>query len=267
MPRGRWLLITRHATNEHEEERRRILEGALLEVVQQDYSSLLLERSLVKIDAQFCQHLSDEVLAEGFSRLKDKIKEGVAAKGLETLCAANCDVQRLLWLLHWLSKEPVFPIFRGWAYKPGVRNVEGLFGMTSKKLRRLVTQINAVAAKVERVNRKFEFGVLLLAEPINALQRLPDFLRVYAKLLQDGARHFGRRSDVYHNIAKARLTAYVKFRSGRFHDKEIAALISAVSGNVYDETDHRTWRRKHYRRLMLVDASVFIPPRMAPLSR
>jgi hypothetical protein len=253
--------IIQHAKSEHEEERRRIIADAFLTVLKEDYPSLLLERSLVHIDAQFCQQLSDEELAKGFSHLQRQISEGVAAKALETLCAAKCDFLRLLWLLHWLSKEPVFPVFRNWLYKPGVRTVEGLFGITPKELRKLVARVNDVAAQAERVNRKFEFGILLSAEPLTPLQALPGFLRVYAKLLQDGARYFGRRSDIYHNIAKARLTAYVKFQSGHFHDKELAALISSVSGNEYDETDHKTWRHKHYERLKLVDPSLFLPKR------
>jgi hypothetical protein len=251
--------IIQHAKNE--EERRRIIEGAFLAVLEEDYSSLLLERSLVEIDYQFCQQLSDEEMGKGLSRLQGKISEGLATEQLKTLCAAKCDRLRLLCLLHWLSNEPIFPIFKNWLYKPGVRTIEGLFGITPKEVKKLVTQVSDVATQIERVNRKFEFGILLLAEPLKALQALPGFLRVYAKLLQDGARHFGRRSDIYHNIAKARLTAYVKFQSGRFHDKEVAALISSVSGNEYDETDHKTWRHKHFGRLKLVDPSLFLPKR------
>ncbi|MGA3317577.1 MAG: hypothetical protein ABSC64_14190 [Candidatus Korobacteraceae bacterium] len=216
--------------------------------------SLPLEKALVASDYEVLRQLPRSEMMAGLSRLEEKISEGVATSELETLRRAGCSRQVLLWLLHWLSNEPIFPLLKNWLYEPGVRTVERLFGITPKQLEKLVTQVNDVATQVEKVNRNFEFGILLSVAPLDRLWNLSHLLRVYAKLLQDGARHFGRGSDIYHNIAKARLTTYVENRTGNFYDKEVAALVSSVSGKGgYDETSHRVWRNKHYARLKTVD--------------
>jgi len=262
MPRGRWLRIVQQAKNGNDEERRRIIEDAFLAVLTEDCPPLFLERALIVHDYQLRQHLTDEEMREGLSCLEKKIRDCRATKELKTLCDDKCDRILLLWLLHWLSKEPVFAAFKNWLYKPGLRTVAQLFGITTKKLRKLVAKMKDTATQVEKINRRFEFGILLLNEPLTQLQNLPSHLRLYAKLLQDGAQYFGRGSAIYHNIAKARLTTYVRISTGSFHDKEVSALIAAVSDNEnYDETSHRQWRKKHYERLKLVDPDLCLPKR------
>jgi hypothetical protein len=254
--------IIKHAKNVNTLTTKALAEDAFLAVLADDYPSLLLERALIEIDYRVCQQLSHEELTEGLSRLQRKINEGLATKDLQTLCNAKCDRVFLLWLLHWFSNEPIFPLLKNWVYKPGVRTAKQMFGITSKQLRKLVSEMNDIAMQVEKVNRRFEFGILMSVEHLWPLLSLQRFLRLYSKLLQDGARHFGRGSDGYHNIAKGRLTTYVRIQTGKFHDKEVAALISAVSGNEkYDETSHRRWRGKHYERLKTVDPYVCIPKR------
>jgi hypothetical protein len=45
------------------------------------------------------------------------------------------------------------------------------------------------------------------------------------------------------------ITTYVKQATGRFHDREVAAIISAVTGRRYDEDAHRQWRRRHFKKI------------------
>jgi len=225
--------------------------------------SLALEKALVESDyalLSVLKEISPQELSEGLRQLEEKISQNGAKGDLDTLCSASCNREDLLWLSQWFSNETIFQSNEGWMYKPGERTTEAMLGMHSKKLRKLVTQLNKVAVDVERVNRHFQFGVLLsTSRSLSPLWSLQGLLRVYARLLRYATRHFGSGTHTYHNIAKARLTTYIKSRTGNFHDKEVAALISSLSGDegcYYDATAHSVWRRKHYRRLKDVDPSL-----------
>jgi hypothetical protein len=52
------------------------------------------------------------------------------------------------------------------------------------------------------------------------------------------------------SLPKYIISAYVKEATGQFHDTEVSALIgSALGTGSYDETAHRMWRSRNYRRL------------------
>jgi hypothetical protein len=219
-----------------------------------------LEQSLVEGDYALLSVLreySPDQLRLGMGRLESLITNWGADKDLEDLCLANCAREEILWLLHWFPKKAIFHSNDGWLDKPGVKTTKALLGLTPGQLRGFVSHLNKIAIRIELVNHKFEFGVLLATSkqlfPLWHLQRL---VRAYAALLQDAARHFAGGSHIYHNVAKARLTTYVLHKTGDYHDKEVAALISSVSEDAkfhYDDTAHRMWRKKHYQRLRMID--------------
>lgn len=231
--------------------------------------SLAWERLVVQRDYHllaFLKRSSPDELREGLEKLKKMIREQGATSHLDKLCSLGCNRGDLLWLLHPFSNEPIFKD-GGSSNKPGIGSIEVLFGISSKKLRRLIKKLNELATQVERVNEQPEFGALLGTPPLYPAWRLPRTLRTYAKLLRYGARYFASNSDIFHNIAKARLTSYIgsrsisrtKLKTKNFHDEEIAALISAMSGDEdlrYDATAHRVWRKKHYGRLYLLDRNL-----------
>jgi len=41
------------------------------------------------------------------------------------------------------------------------------------------------------------------------------------------------------------LTAYVKYATGNWHDREVAAIIAAKTGRRHDEIQQRRWRESH----------------------
>jgi hypothetical protein len=111
----------------------------------------------------------------------------------------------------------------------------------------------------------------MMSKPLYPAGRLPQTLRTCARVFQYAAKHFAGNAHIYDSIAKARLTSYVltkvessythprKRMRREFHDKQIAYLISAVSGDKdssYDDHAHGIWRRKHYPRLSPLDPEI-----------
>jgi hypothetical protein len=50
-------------------------------------------------------------------------------------------------------------------------------------------------------------------------------------------------------VAKYLFSAYVFRATGQFHDAGVSVLIGAVLGVPYDETAHRMWRNRNYKRI------------------
>ena len=225
--------------------------------------SLSLEKVLVQMDYSVLLSLlrdSPDELKKGLEKLEKVVHQHGAVSNLDALCAARCERRALLWLLHPFSREPIFADAR-WSIEKGPRSIKTLFGITSKELKDLTKHLDEIAGQIQIVNDQAEFGsLLILSKPIYPAWRLPRTLRTYAKLLRYAARHFAGNSHIYRNIAKARLTAYVKSRlpdPEAWRDEDIANLISAVSDEEnYDATSHRMWRTKHYRRLSVLDPNV-----------
>jgi hypothetical protein len=75
-------------------------------------------------------------------------------------------------------------------------------------------------------------------------------LRTYASLLQtfesSQKSTAVASSDMF---AKYLFSAYVYRATGRFHDEEVSALIGAALSVTYDETAHRVWRSRNYKRI------------------
>jgi hypothetical protein len=118
-----------------------------------------------------------------------------------------------------------------------------LFKRNSGELKKLLKQIETIALKIQSLNLDFDFNFLLPCGRPELVKfwELPDTINNYVKFMKHIAQHFGKGTEGMFNLAKARLTAYVKARTGHFHDAEVAALVGAVMANDYCETDHRKW--------------------------
>ncbi len=84
---------------------------------------------------------------------------------------------------------------------------------------------------------------------IPTFQDLTYWLRAYARLLDYiGDLKLGALPLL--DICKFGLTAYVKAKTGRFHDREVASLIGfALRNSDYDEASHKMWRNRNFDRL------------------
>jgi hypothetical protein len=76
-------------------------------------------------------------------------------------------------------------------------------------------------------------------------------LELYAKIL-DVTEAFSRTADLKspHDLPRFIVSDYVHRATGRWHDREVSALLEWDSADVYDETAHRVWRNRNSRRLM-----------------
>jgi len=76
-------------------------------------------------------------------------------------------------------------------------------------------------------------------------------LEIFAKML-DITEASSRAADLKspHDLPRFIVSDYVHRATGRWHDREVSALLEWDSADVYDETAHRVWRNRNARRLM-----------------
>ena len=86
-----------------------------------------------------------------------------------------------------------------------------------------------------------------LPEPPSTMIRNLEF---YAKLF-DFAELISRNAGIKssHDLPRFIITGYVHLATGRWHDKEVSALLQGDGPEIYDETAHRVWRNRNFVRL------------------
>jgi hypothetical protein len=172
----------------------------------------------------------EQVLDEAFATVKEVIAEdSEACRSLESLCDAGCEKAELVWLL------------LGSISKPGYRRAWDFVRLDADELNRTVHRLEECASQIRTINKKTPFGGLV-AEIYSNLIGLPDDLSTYAGLLREGARHFGRGTHTFLNIAKARVVTHVRYATEKWHDREVAALIGVVANSAHYAADNqRRW--------------------------
>jgi hypothetical protein len=180
---------------------------------------------------------------------------------LNALFERDDDRQRLL--AH-LDMASIFNVDTSW---------EHLTGRTLENLKRLVRDIRICAAQIEQLgktrlvlNATLELrvsGIAALKEGTALVSRL----RMYASDLEFLLSAFGPRRKPMFNSWKAAICALVVSSTGRFHDRDVAAIISAVleeeerrvpcrrklkvrvrrrtPHHGYTEKAHQKWRREN----------------------
>ena len=203
--------------------------------------------------------LSDSGREESGKRLSDlesKIEKREGKSALENLVQAGCDRNKLLQSLALCCAKPIDSLYDGWFTKLGPLSVESLFGLRPREFSTLKEKLLKAADGIDKINRRFEFGVLLTTPHLVRFQLLPSRLRGYVSLLDLAAERLGRGAYFYQNMAKAILVSYVKHQTGRSHEPEVCTLLEAVEGD-YDVTKHREWSNDH--RDLLDRVSPYVP--------
>jgi hypothetical protein len=190
------------------------------------------------------------------SRLESLIKRHGSEPDLKELISVGCDRNAMLWSLGFSSGNPVDDALDGWFNKPSPQTLEALFGLNGRKFSALKSGLLKSADQINAINRRFEFGILLGTPHLRLFSPLPHLLQGYVSLLELAANRLCRGAHLYANMGKAVLTLYVKRRTGRFHDREVAALLAAVHGNNYDESSQRSWRTEQKDLLSRLDKSI-----------
>jgi hypothetical protein len=133
-----------------------------------------------------------------------------------------------------------------------------LFGLNSRAFSSLKDLLLEAADRVDGINRRFEFGVLLTVPHLQMFQGIPSLLRGYVSLLDLSAERLAGGTHFYRNVGTGILTLYVKQQMGRFRDELVSALLAAVRDNdSYDAVSQGAWRRE--QKDMLARIAPLIP--------
>jgi hypothetical protein len=177
--------------------------------------------------------------------LESEIASHSAKDALEKLLAAGCDRSTLLRGLGLSCGKPVDFVVDNWFTKPGPQSLEVLFGLKGRAFSALKDLLLEAADRVDGINRRFEFGVLLTAPHLRMFQGIPRLLQGYVSLLDLAAKRLAGGAHLYRNVGKAILTLYVKQQTGGFRDEQVSALLAAVRDNDrYDAGSQRAWREE-----------------------
>ena len=191
------------------------------------------------------------------SVLESEIAKHAAKGALESLLTAGCDRGALLRSLGLSCGKPVDFVLDNWFTKLGPQSLQGLFGMDGRDFSALKNSLLKASDRIDGINGRFEFGVLLTTSHLQMFQGIPSFLHGYVSLLDLAAKRLARGAHFYRNLGKGILTLYVKQQTGRFRDEEVSGLLAAVYDNEYGVINHRDWRNE--QKEFFARLSPFIP--------
>jgi hypothetical protein len=200
----------------------------------------------------------DKYVFRRVPRFVDEVVEATAAHvkknrqtcALDFLCEQGCPQRELLYLL-------------GMCENRGVTNAVKMTGFDPAELRKKLRDLRACADAIWKLNGHAEpqglggteFGQLLEMAEVkrstlaNFLQ-LPIYLREYASLVDHAFKYLGGKSDFYLNLAKTLLVRFVRERTNKDYNKEVAKLLSVMVGLEYGDVEHRVFRGKYEKRFM-----------------
>jgi hypothetical protein len=177
------------------------------------------------------------------------IKKALAPDGadtdFETLCDHGCNPLGL-----------AASVFAAEFYPMAILKLRAGFGMSRQRaghsrnlrqaadiLKKTVTAERIVGGLWLKLMRRHES----LPEPPSAMIRdLENYAKMFefVELFSRGA---GIKSN--HDLPRFIVTGYVHLATGRWHDKEVSALLQGGGTEIYDETAHRVWRNRNFSRL------------------
>jgi len=177
--------------------------------------------------------------------LESEITSHAAKVALERLLAAGCDRGSLLRSLGLSCGKPVDFILDNWLTKTGPQSLQVLFGLNNRAFSAMKNLLLEAADRIDGINRRFEFGVLLTVPHLRMFWGIPGLLQGYVSLLDLAAKRLAGGAHFYRNLGKGILTLYVKQQTGRFRDEQVSALLAAVRDNdKYDAGNQRDWREE-----------------------
>lgn len=168
-------------------------------------------------------------MAIAYAHIRRRSAEG----DLDKLVFRGCNKRRLLFELGVLMGDP-----------PRIDTWRGLLGLEYRQLKAAVARMEKCADEISALNSGVTARGLMDAEPRYRLFRLlPRQLRLCARFWWVYSKASLRpRAHPSLNAAKSRLTRHVIEMTGKPHDREVSALISATLGKTYDAVAHRAWR-------------------------
>src|SRR6266853_3544410 len=126
---------------------------------------------------------------------------------------------------------------------------ESTTGMPKEELKSFKQNLLACAQRLERFNRSYAGWLLGVQSGEQCLRDSPRLLRESAHVLQWFLVLAGPKKHPLTNFKKLWLFAYVRERTGKWHDREVSELVNAVQQaggrkTVYSVDSHGNWRRR-----------------------
>jgi hypothetical protein len=215
-----------------------------------------LVHSYVTMDRWAFQQLEGAKLDEICQKVKQRLRDEGGYEAFEALRQTpGIEEREILWFLAGCEGAPGFgPRVRleprdtkAKKQNKGISRVSPtaqLFGRSAEQLKRNLSRIREAASIIENIQSS-PFGPLG-ATTIGSIFSTPDALREYASLIEAAQSDFGQGTEWFLNVAKARLVIHVTHWTGDSHDKEVSAIIAAMTGNEsYGQENQKTWRRKY----------------------
>jgi hypothetical protein len=136
---------------------------------------------------------------------------------------------------------------------PSLDTIEFWTGRSRRQAKSLKESFNGCARAADALLNKTPFKTILIgwigsSEAATDLM-LPHILRRWVGVLNELLSEVSGRQHLQRDFALALLVRYVLSRTKKPHDREIAALVSAVLDRPYATEAHQRWRRTRYPRL------------------
>jgi hypothetical protein len=176
------------------------------------------------------------------------------AKTLETW-SARTDFDELC--THGCTPEILAVLIASFRFSPNLENFwTEMVGHPDNRQKTTKTLENAAVALETLFRRFIESEDERQRAEFTKLRRLPisavvSELRFYIKFITLAERlSVDSESNSLAEICKYILAGYVKRSTGRFHDRNVSALIAVLTDSKgFDEVAHRMWRSRNYKRL------------------
>jgi hypothetical protein len=190
------------------------------------------------IDLQFPEvraNLQEPKLVNKFA-VEELLDATECIRSLETLVHEGCDRNILLFSLGYVRRT-----WRGEEW-------ESMTGMSREHIKSFKENLLACAQRLERFNRTYAGWLLGVQSGEQCLRDSPRLLHESAQVLQWFLVNAGPKKHPLANFNKLWLVAYVKERTGEWHDREVSELVNAIEQaggrkTVYSVDSHGNWRR------------------------
>lgn len=175
------------------------------------------------------------------STTEQALQSESALDDLQRLVNAGCDRGQLI-----AELDLAFLADESW---------EALVGMDLRRFKAVIKDIRDCAAAMDGLYRSDLIHRLSIEHRHPLFVRiydrptLPDQLHVFANAIKRYSELLGPKEKIRGHVWKARIVALVMEDTHRPHDREVSALIQAVSDHpeAYSEKAHQAWRAKHQK--------------------
>ena len=183
------------------------------------------------------------------TKIEKVISEHSATLALEKLISCGCTREELLFRLLLLHSKTT-----------ASNTWQRLIGMERRQIKSATSGLARCAGQVARINRSQVFMLLCQKAPAvweslyprirepgieGMIAKLPLILCTYEKTLEQCSKEFqpGKRFNLH--AAKEEFVKYVCAKTGKPHDREVSAMISAMlDDDNYSPDDHLQWRKR-----------------------